>query len=188
VAPLRRSRSVPVRSPRRKTSWQIGPETGTNGSAQSITATGSTGASVGAQSAVDGNTLVRTRGELLLTLLAAAAAGDGFIGAFGIGVVTAQAFGIGITALPTPIDEEDWDGWLYHRYFSVVSSSIISDTVSSADDFANAVSAVLRVEIDSKAMRKVPENMTVAAVLQVTEVGTATMTWNFNSRMLIKLP
>ena len=46
-------------------------------------------------------------------LSAATSALDGFNGAFGIGLVTRQALAVGVSAVPTPLDEEDWDGWLY---------------------------------------------------------------------------
>jgi len=49
-------------------------------------------------------------------------------------------------------------------------------------------SQALRLEVDSKAMRKLPENMVIFCALQVLEVGVSTMAWHFNSRSLFKLP
>ena len=63
-------RSFPARS-RRKTAWEIGPETGTNGSAQVIAGTVATLATTVATVGQDGITLIRTRGELLLYLTVA---------------------------------------------------------------------------------------------------------------------
>ena len=48
-------------------------------------------------------------GELMLYLLTASASSSGFIGAFGIASATSQAVAIGITAVPTPLDEEGAD-------------------------------------------------------------------------------
>ena len=66
---------------------------------------------------VSGLTLVRTRGQLFATLAVSSAAGDGYTGVWGIGKVTAAAFAAGLTAIPTPITEADWDGWLYWSTF-----------------------------------------------------------------------
>ena len=176
-----------IRSQRRKTSWTFGPATGTDGSIQQISTPGKLGATTAIVSLEDGQTLVRTRGEVLLTLISAAAVGNGFHGAFGLCVVSSQASSIGETAVPGPITEEDWDGWFYHRYFSLFSTSIIDQSAADADDFMNVVTATLRLELDSKAMRKWEANMNVVAILEVLEVGTAVMNWNLNSRILVKL-
>ena len=70
----------------------------------------------------------------------------------------------------------------------LTASSIISDTVSSADDIANAVAATFRMEIDTKAMRKLHEEDSLYAAFEVTEVGVSTMTVQMDSRLLVKLP
>ena len=177
-----------TRSPRRKSSWTVGVQTGTNGSVQAISATGKTLATNGVNVLEDGLTLVRTRGQLILVLTSASAAGAGFVGAFGIGIVTAQAFAAGVASIPGPINDEDWDGWLFHHYFAVVSSSVIADTVSSSDDFGNSQSAVLRIDVDSRAMRKLEENQVIVGVLEADEIATSVMGWYLNSRSLVKLP
>jgi len=188
VARSRRVLSRPI-SNRRETSWSIAVASGTNGSEQTISASGSTGLTQFAIATVDGITIVRLRGELLLYLLTASGASSGFTGAFGIGKATLQAGNIGITALPTPLDEEDWDGWLYHRYFSVMAADqIVGANAATNNANQNPQSAALRVEVDSKAMRKLPENNILFGALQVLEVGTSTMAMHFNSRMLLKLP
>ena len=174
-----------ARAPRRLTSWQVGPgETGARAF------TGDATNFFGAISAAteDGLTVVRLRGECLLMLKTADAATAGFTGAIGVGTASVDATTVGISAVPNPIDDEDWDGWLWHRYFSLASGAAIAAGVSSDDDIVNAVSAVLRIEVDSKAMRKLPENMAVYAAIQVVEAGAATMSGWFNSRLLVKLP
>ena len=48
------------------------------------------------------------------------------------------------------------------------------------------MSAALRFEIDSKAMRKQDIDEGFYAAIEVTEFGTADAQWAFNSRMLVK--
>ena len=173
-------------SPRRLTSWQVGPggDTVTNFSSSQITIL-----NAGAFAVLDGNTVVRLRGEFTAFLRSATAANDGYTGAFGIGITTLDAFTIGATAIPGPLDELDWDGWLYHRFFTLTASGpIVAAAVSISTDLAQPVASGLRIDVDSKAMRKLPENMGLFAALDVNLVGTAAMSCFFNSRMLIKLP
>jgi len=107
-------------------------------------------------------------------------ADDGFHGALGIGIVTDDAFAIGVTAVPDPIDDMEWDGWLYHRFWDIHSRG----TFSNDDGHINAVS----FEVDSKAMRKMTEGDTLFAIVQVVEAATATGSIWFDSRALFKLP
>ena len=132
--------------------------------------------------------MVRLRGELLLFLTSAAAAQDGYAGAFGIGLATASAIAIGVTAVQTPIDDQDWDGWLFHQFVFVRTADALNAAAASDLDQITGHTAQTRVEVDSKAMRKLPEDMSVYAALQVTETGTSVLQAFFNSRMLIKLP
>ena len=176
-----------TRSPRRINDWGVGPGTGASaGGNQAIMATGPTIATQGSTVSEE-LTLVRTRGELLLYLTSASAQGGGFFGAFGIAKVSNPAFTAGIASVPTPVTEEDWDGWLYHRFFAVQSGGIIDGSVSADQDYVTSVSGVLRLEVDSKAMRKLDANDVIFGALEVTEVGTASMNWAFNSRILFKL-
>ena len=157
---------------RRKTSWAVGPG-GT--SLLSIAAPQTSVVGSGATSLEDGLTVVRLRGELLLRLQTPTT--DGFTGAFGIALCTAAAFAVGITALQKPISDEDWDGWLYHQYFAINGEA------------AGDLDTVVRTVVDSKAMRKLPQDMVVFSAIQTSiETGTATLQVFFNSRMLVKLP
>ena len=66
------------------------------------------------QTAAGALTIVRTRGSLTVRA-AAAAAGDSLIrGAMGIIQVSADAFGVGVTAVPGPLtdDGSDWYVWV----------------------------------------------------------------------------
>ena len=165
----------PRRGTRRATDWGFG----TGGVAvTSISASGKAfvGAGYGltTQNPV---TLIRTRGEVEMFLKTGGTVGDGFRGAFGIAKASSVAFAAGIASLPGPISEINWDGWLYHRFFGVH----IQDTT----DF-NGPATSLRFEIDSKAMRKLEVEDTVYAMLEVTEIGVATMDVFHDSRVLLK--
>ena len=182
-----RSRGSRLGTPnRRQSSWQVGP-----GGTTSVTVATSTTTILGsvANATEDGLTVVRIRGELLVMLLTSNAAGNGFSGAFGIGVASADATAVGVTAVPNPIDDEDWDGWMYHRYFHLRSATaLVAADAAKQVDGGNACQACLRLEVDSKAMRKLPENMGLFASIQVVISGVASMSHDFNSRILIKLP
>ena len=186
MANFRSSRSILTRSPKRRTSWEVGPETGTSGSPQLLSSTVAQLATTAVATAIDSLTQVRLRGELVINLLTAAAQGDGFHGAFGIAKATTAAVVAGIASLPQLITEEAWDGWLYFRYFSVLSGGIIAQGVSADEDIVNSVTAALRVEVDSKAMRKFDINESLFAAIEVVEIGTATANWSFNCRTLVK--
>ncbi len=119
----------------------------------------------------------------------ATAVGDGFFGAVGVGVFTDAAIVAGVASLNLPITDEFWDGWLWHSYFACLTTGQISAAgVSLSGGQTNNVTAAVRMEVDSKAMRKVPVGQSLAVVLQVTEDVTAVANWNFNSRVLAKLP
>jgi len=176
--PRSRRGSYPVRASQRRTGWEDG-----TGSTSPSAISGSTAGFVGLALAalVDGLTLVRTRGSINALLLTASAAGDGFQGAFGIGLATAAAVAVGILAVPTPITEQDWEGWLFWHTVSVHAGD------RTAGD-SNWNQATQRIEIDSKAMRKLGSDMALYAAFEVVEEGTATMEIWHDSRMLFKLP
>ena len=161
--------------PRRRKAWEEGP-----GGTASTNYSGSSAQIVGAGAniIVDGLTLLRTRGEFEIFMTAATAIPDGFRGAFGIGIVTTAAFTAGVASIPTPIAEQDWDGWLFWRAFGVHAG-----LQPNSDG-----SGYLRFEVDSKAMRKLDLLETIVAVVEVVEVGTATATSHFDSRVLLALP
>ena len=125
----------------------------------------------------DGFTMVRLRGYFSARLTAAAAVSDGYFGAFGIGKCILAAFTAGVSAVPTPITEESWDGWIYHKYFSIFSQS-----AGITED-----SAWWMQDIDSKAMRKLTIEDVIYVVFELNEVGTAVIDYNMNTRILVKL-
>ena len=178
-----------ARSPRRKTSWTFGPQTGVDGATQPISTSIAQLATGFVTVEEDGLTLARTRGELIVLLGLSDAVGNGFHGAFGIAVATSAAVVAGAASLPSPITEETWDGWLYHRYFGIFSGGAVAvATAAQQTDQVNATCGALRLEVDSKAMRKVDVDQSLYAMIEVIELGNATMEWAFNSRMLIMLP
>jgi len=173
---------------RRKTAWGIGPQTGVDGAPQAITTSISSLATGGAAAGQDGLTVVRIRGEFQAFLTAASANTNGYHGAFGIGTARTPAFTAGMASLPSPITDEDDELWLYHRYFSIISGSVIDNAAALAEGVVNSTCAALRFEVDSKAMRKFNLGDVLYAAVEVVELGTATMQWVFNSRVLDKLP
>ena len=96
---------------RRRRSWAVGPG-GTVVTA--ITASGSGFIGFGVSMVLEGLTIVRIRGEVLVTLDSVSGAGSSLVGAFGIGLATAEAFAAGIASVPTPVSDDDWNGWMWH--------------------------------------------------------------------------
>ena len=105
-------------SQRRRTGWEVG--VGDISALQSITTSSVAIVGNGLVALLDGLTLVRTRGIIQLVLTAAASPLDGFRGAFGICIVSEDAFGIGATAVPDPVADAGWDGWLWHQFYSLM--------------------------------------------------------------------
>ena len=182
----RNFRSIPAR---RRNSWEVGPETGVNGDSQAVSASGQFLATTAVRVLQDGLTIVRTRGDLNLILQTADGGASGFHGAFGIGIFNFNAVNTGgISSLLTPLADENWDGWLYHRYFSLFPGAAVAAAASQDTDQVNATTAALHIEVDSKAMRKTQQDDSVVAILDVVEVGVCAMRWAFNCRQLLKLP
>ncbi len=185
--PTSRSGRFRSTSVRHRTSWELGPETAAVGGPQQFDTSRSELAGSFAAVLADGITLVRTRGEVLIFLTTAAAQGDGYHGAFGIAKATAAAITAGVASVPTPITEDNWDGWLYHRYFSILSAGPIAVATAAQEALqVNSTTAALRFEVDSKAMRKADIDEGFYAAIEVVEHGTAEAEWTFNSRLLVK--
>ena len=162
--------------PRRKTSWELGP-----GSCVRTLVSGVGASFIGdaVQPTIDGLTQARLRGRLHAMLLTGTAAGDGFCGAFGIGLATAAAVAAGAASVPTPITEQAWDGWLYWMPIQLA--------VQGTTTF-EAVSYQL-IDVDTKAMRKLNEEDAIYAMVEIeNEEGTATAEFLFDSRSLLMIP
>jgi len=167
---------------RRRTAWIPGP-------AMAITAVSASSVTIGGTTIIpaDATTIVRIRGEFLAFLTAAAAAGDGFRIGVGIGVASAAAVAAGSGSVPMPLDEDATENWLWHKYLHLHSSSILAAAASTDTDIANAVSAVARVEIDSKAMRR-SEGRSFYLAVQTALTGTATVEFVGRTRVLSMSP
>jgi len=181
-------RRFPVtRGARRQVGWDGGPGTGaaftsTSFGAQEVfTTSGQTVFAGGSTAGQDGLTLVRLRGQLLLTLESVTAVGDGFTGAIGIGIASSEAFAAGVASLPDPLVDIARDVWWWHTVFALSGS----DDAGSPTD---AGGATFRTAVDSKAMRKIHANQTVFAVIRRTIHGAAQMNAYLATRMLSKLP
>ena len=127
-------------------------------------------------------TITRLRGRVNMKLQTTNAIGAGFFGAHGFGIVTAEAFGVGATAMPSPLEDNDWDGWMYHQFFDIHS---ITATIA---DGANAMAVVESSDIDSKAQRILHSDDVLMGVTEVLEIGVATASIHADTRMLVKLP
>ena len=169
-----------VSSPKRLVTWTGGPT-----SVQDVIAgTGKTVWTTGiVLAAASQGTFVRLRGVLMMRLVLATSVGDGFHGAIGIGIATKAAFDVGVTALPGPVSQEDWGGWLWHSYFQSLGIA----AQSSGQDTARNTTADIRMVIDSKAMRKFGDDQVVFGMYESTEVGVASLSVDANTRMLFKL-
>ncbi len=105
-------------------------------------------------------TIVRTRGMVSVGFQAHSV--DVIVvGVMGMAIVSDQAFAIGVTAIPGPFDQAEWDGWLVWRSFS--------HQLDVTTDVGRLI-PLLNFEVDSKAMRKVSEGETVVVVAQ-SQVG-----------------
>jgi len=135
-----------------------------------------TGWTNGLQILEDGVTLVRTRGEILLRLsTTAGGTTDGMSGAIGIGVASENAFGAGISGIMNPFDDSEWNGWIWHSFFHLNGPATLG-------------SAFQRVEIDSKAMRKIAALDVIYGVIDTIETGVEVLQVIADTRMLFKLP
>ncbi len=164
-------RNFPVRGPRRQTSWV--------GSAdQSYVAVGA-GASVLTQSVqltgvADVSTVVRTRGQISITPQVFTADAE-ITGAWGMGIVSQQAFAAGAVSIPRPFTDNGWDGWFAWVPFSFRYGF---------NDASGTLIESVELPIDSKGMRKVKSD-DVIVVMAESQAIAFRISGQF--RMLVKL-
>ena len=134
----------------------------------------------GITASVDGLTIVRTRGELLLTLSSTPVAGDGWPEiAFGICIVSENAAGIGVTAIPDPIADIAWDGWYVYW----------TGAIHTGQNNLYGPAAAARIVIDNKAMRKHKNtDVAVGVISFLGEEQTSVVEARLNTRELVLLP
>ena len=165
------------RGTRRGTTWALGPQE-VDGS---LSATGSELWSGAVATTLGEVTLIRTRGHVSSYMEASSAVGTGFFGAWAIGITTAVALAAGIASMPTPLTDATWDGWLWHNFFD---ARAITATIG---DGVNAFSCVARAEIDSKAMRRLEDDMVLFGVTEVVEQASGLLETQADTRMLFKV-
>ena len=159
-------------APRRSTQWLASAD-------ELGTTTLPFGSAILDQSFVFGEpaTIIRTRGTLWIATDQFAAT-EQPLGAMGMAVVTDQAAGIGVTAVPTPITDSPSDEFfLWLPWFADVR-----DMGTGTVQF-NTFS---RFDFDSKAMRKVTDGTTAVVVLENSS-SAAGANYAIMFRMLVKL-
>jgi len=180
VARLRGSFPARARSQRRRSAWDAGPG-GTAVTSLSNNTPAFLGSAVTPTAGAAPLTVVRIRGQVDVMLTLATAAGDGWQGAIGIGLATTAAVVAGISSVPTPTTEQGDENWLWWHVFSVHNPLVSSSEL-------NGMGAYQRIEIDTKAMRKFDDGMSIYAAINQVETGTATMDVFLDTRMLTLLP
>ena len=127
-------------------------------------------------------TIMRCRGSMFLGISAATAAGDEAKVAFGLALVSTDAFDAGSGSMPDPAAEPDYP-WLWWTQETIFSPFVIDGTGS--DDSSGRVA--IHIPIDTKAMRKVKPRMTLAMVSQYVDIsGTPALRWATNAvRVLV---
>ena len=126
-----------------------------------------------------GVTLIRTRGTGVIHMDPGAISDMIFVG-IGLCIVTVDAFAIGATAMPGPLTDIDFDWW-WHSIFAL-------GPVAVATELENSIIGNVRFEIDSKAMRKIKPNETLAFMMEgQQEGGTPTYDASVAVRTLFKL-
>ncbi len=159
---------------RRQTSWGPGPR----GSVSQSVA-GKILFPIATVPTTEGLTVVRTRGELLLYLSGSDGATSGISLAFGMAIVSDEALGAGVGAVPGPFTDPNFEGW-----FVYWTGSLFGSAATGA-----AGANVVRLPIDSKAMRKFFAGTSMVAVLESSaEAGVVVWEGKLETRQLVKLP
>ncbi len=96
----------------------------------------------------------------------------------GAAVVSDQASAIGVTAVPTPVTDQDSD--LFFLYETFVGELVVSSAIGIYEGGNGR-------GVDSRAMRKVEDGSDVVFVLETMSSPVAGTTFDFAGRMLIKL-
>jgi len=145
---MARQRSGFARTPSREKSWSLLPGGVLGFSTDSIQL------APGSLSFVQAATIVRCRGELLFSMDALTDGAQMDV-TVGLAIVSSDALAVGATAMPDPGNDPDYP-WLYWKGLLIQSQTGGS---SSAE-------LVHRVEVDSKAMRKVKPKQSLVWVAQ----------------------
>ena len=121
--------------------------------------------------------IIRTRGQLTIRPQAHTTT-QSIGGAFGICVVSDEAFAAGAALIPRPFDDAGWDGWFVWQSF------VYQLAVSTDIGRLGPSQSGMNFEIDSKAMRKVSDNETIVLMC---ESQTGAINVGAHLRLLMKL-
>ncbi len=126
---------------------------------------------------VEPHTIMRTRGSIWV-VSDQTAASEQPLGALGMAVVSDQAAAIGVSAMPTPQTDADSDLFFVHQFWATGFTFISGVGVDTR--------VLERYDFDSKAMRKVNVDETIAVMV---ENGSSAfgVSYMLQFRMLIKL-
>ncbi len=164
-----------------KTFWDLGPGGDDIATLDSVAIATTTTVILGAGVTPVGQplTVIRLHGFLELVMTQGTSAADGMNWAFGVGVVTADAFAAGVASVPNPFDDIAWNGWMVHKMGGLHTP--IAGVATNRPDSNQSI------EIDSKSMRKLNLNEVMFASMQTGEQGAATMQTRFASRILLQV-
>ncbi len=105
---------------------------------------------------LDSLTVIRNRGFLSVRATVTGVDAD-VVGAFGIGIVTQQAFAAGVASMPGPWTDSDWDGWMLLQPFA-----FRYDLTTDVGRFISTI----QIMLDSKSMRKMEANETLVMMAE----------------------
>jgi len=111
----------------------------------------------------DAATIYRLRGQLLIRF-DGTSAGDTNIAGVGIIVVQESAVAAGAASVPNPLTDPEAD-FLWHQY---------APFIQPVTDDVGGVSSSMRIEVDSKAMRRVKDTQTLQLVASMSAATGAT--------------
>ncbi len=122
-------------------------------------------------------TVIRTRGfwEIFSDQVVA---DEAYQAALGLAVVSDQAVGIGVTAVPTPYTDMESDLWFV--YEQLYGNMRFGDATGTEDP------AGVRAAFDSRAMRKVEDGQDVISVGEASSISSG-LSMKVGFRMLVKL-
>ncbi len=126
----------------------------------------------------DPGTIIRTRGSIVVAPQSGLVTDLDITGAFGIGLVSQEAFAAGVASIPEPFTDSDWGGWMVIQPFAMRWEEVVGAT-------EGLERMETTYEIDSKAMRKVQPNSIMVFVI---ESLTGAFAVADLTRLLIKLP
>ena len=103
-------------------------------------------------------TLVRTRGALAITTRASGTLNNPIAGAVGMMVVSQEAAVVGITAVPTPMDDIEND-WFVYEPFAFVAKAAGTEP-------AGTLSSTVLRQFDSRGQRKLKDGDALVVVVE----------------------